>query len=93
MELVDDEDDKGVGSGNCDNGFIDTRGTKERMGVASEGEEGVFGHQSRSGKMIVVETLLKLWEKQGHKVLLFTQSRLVRDTLLAAMDTVSMDIG
>lgn len=25
--------------------------------------------------MIVVETLLKLWHKQGHRVLLFTQSR------------------
>ncbi|ODM94276.1 DNA excision repair protein ERCC-6 [Orchesella cincta] len=34
-----------------------------------------FGHWSKSGKMIVVETLLKLWHKQKHKVLLFTQSR------------------
>lgn len=25
--------------------------------------------------MIVVETLLKLWHKQGHRVLVFTQSR------------------
>lgn len=25
--------------------------------------------------MIVVESLLKLWKSQGHKVLLFTQSR------------------
>ncbi|CAL8141407.1 unnamed protein product [Orchesella dallaii] len=35
----------------------------------------VFGHWTKSGKMIVVETLLKLWHKQKHKVLLFTQSR------------------
>lgn len=34
-----------------------------------------FGYWKRSGKMIVVEALLKLWKKQGHKVLLFTQSR------------------
>lgn len=34
-----------------------------------------FGYWKRSGKMIVVESLLKLWKKQGHKVLLFTQSR------------------
>lgn len=34
-----------------------------------------FGHWSKSGKMIVVDTLLKLWNKQKHKVLLFTQSR------------------
>ncbi len=32
-------------------------------------------HRRRSGKMIVVESLLKLWKEQGHKVLLFTQSR------------------
>ena len=35
----------------------------------------VFGYWKRSGKMIVVESLLKLWKRQGHKVLLFTQSR------------------
>ena len=34
-----------------------------------------FGYWKRSGKMIVIESLLKLWKKQGHKVLLFTQSR------------------
>jgi DNA excision repair protein ERCC-6 len=34
-----------------------------------------FGASSRSGKMIVVESLLKLWFKQGQKVLLFSQSR------------------
>ena len=34
-----------------------------------------YGYWERSGKMIVVESLLKLWKKQGHKVLLFTQSR------------------
>lgn len=36
-----------------------------------------FGHWSKSGKMVVLETLLKLWHTQGHKVLLFTQSRQV----------------
>lgn len=36
-----------------------------------------YGYWERSGKMIVVESLLKLWKKQGHKVLLFTQSRQV----------------
>lgn len=36
-----------------------------------------FGHWNKSGKMIVVKTLLKLWKGQGHKVLLFTQSRQV----------------
>ncbi|CAN9499846.1 unnamed protein product [Ophioblennius macclurei] len=38
-------------------------------------EEEQFGFWKRSGKLIVVESLLRLWFKQGHRVLLFTQSR------------------
>uniref|UniRef100_A0A3P8TLN1 DNA excision repair protein ERCC-6 n=1 Tax=Amphiprion percula TaxID=161767 RepID=A0A3P8TLN1_AMPPE len=38
-------------------------------------EEEHFGFWKRSGKLIVVESLLRLWFKQGHRVLLFTQSR------------------
>ncbi|XP_058796920.1 DNA excision repair protein ERCC-6-like [Phymastichus coffea] len=34
-----------------------------------------FGHWKKSGKMTVVRSLLKIWKKQGHRVLLFTQSR------------------
>ncbi|TKR58301.1 hypothetical protein L596_029763 [Steinernema carpocapsae] len=34
-----------------------------------------FGHESRSGKMQVVKSLLRLWHEQKHKVLLFSQSR------------------
>ncbi|KAK0404911.1 hypothetical protein QR680_017694 [Steinernema hermaphroditum] len=34
-----------------------------------------FGHVSRSGKMQVVKSLLRLWHEQKHKVLLFSQSR------------------
>lgn len=37
--------------------------------------EGSFGHWRRSGKMIVVNSLLKIWKKQGHRALIFTQSR------------------
>lgn len=37
-----------------------------------------FGSWKKSGKMVVVETLLKLWRKQGQKVLLFTQGRQVQ---------------
>ena len=70
-------DDEGEESGNHDDGLIDSRGVKERMGVVLGGEKGTYGHYSRSGKMVVVETLLKVWQKQEHKVLLFTQSRLV----------------
>ncbi|XP_027716934.1 DNA excision repair protein ERCC-6 isoform X1 [Vombatus ursinus] len=38
-------------------------------------ESDQFGYWKRSGKMIVVESLLKIWHKQGHRVLLFSQSR------------------
>ncbi|KAJ8940277.1 hypothetical protein NQ318_007648 [Aromia moschata] len=34
-----------------------------------------FGYYKRSGKMVVVSALLKIWKKQGHRVLLFTQGR------------------
>ena len=36
-----------------------------------------FGYWRRSGKMIVVESLLKLWKQQNHRVLLFSQSKQV----------------
>ncbi|XP_072292324.1 DNA excision repair protein ERCC-6 isoform X2 [Eucyclogobius newberryi] len=42
-------------------------------------EEEHFGFWKRSGKLIVVESLLRLWFKQGHKVLLFSQSRQMLD--------------
>ncbi|XP_008208058.1 DNA excision repair protein ERCC-6 [Nasonia vitripennis] len=40
-----------------------------------ENEMEKFGHWKRAGKMTVVRSLLKIWKKQGHRVLLFTQSR------------------
>ncbi|CAG0925782.1 unnamed protein product, partial [Notodromas monacha] len=34
-----------------------------------------FGYWKLSGKMVVLESLLRIWKKQNHKVLLFSQSR------------------
>ncbi|CAF3418965.1 unnamed protein product [Rotaria socialis] len=34
-----------------------------------------FGYPKRSGKMVVLETLLKIWHKQNNRCLLFTQSK------------------
>lgn len=34
-----------------------------------------YGWWGRSGKMHVLQSILRLWSKQGHRVLLFTQSR------------------
>ena len=40
-----------------------------------------YGFHKRSGKMIVVETLLKLWKKQNGRVLIFSQSRAMLDII------------
>lgn len=34
-----------------------------------------YGAPVRSGKMLVVQSLLKLWKQQGQKVLIFSQSK------------------
>ncbi|CAG9786341.1 unnamed protein product [Diatraea saccharalis] len=36
-----------------------------------------FGHWKRCGKMTVVNSLLKIWQKQGHRALIFSQSRVM----------------
>ncbi|XP_045212633.2 DNA excision repair protein ERCC-6-like [Mercenaria mercenaria] len=40
-----------------------------------------YGYWKRAGKMIVVDALLKLWKKQGHRALLFTQSKQMLDVM------------
>ncbi|KAJ8328118.1 DNA repair protein rhp26 [Batrachochytrium dendrobatidis] len=40
-----------------------------------------YGAVSRSGKMIVVKALLQMWKRQGHRVLLFCQTRQMLDIL------------
>ena len=39
--------------------------------------EDMYGHWTKAGKMVVVEALLRLWAKQHHRVLLFTQTKQV----------------
>nr|XP_034993651.1 DNA excision repair protein ERCC-6 isoform X2 [Zootoca vivipara] len=61
----------------CNHPDLFSGGPKILKGVPDEelNEEDHFGFWKRSGKMIVVESLLKIWHKQGHRVLLFSQSR------------------
>ncbi|KAL8186660.1 UNVERIFIED_CONTAM: DNA excision repair protein ERCC-6 [Gekko kuhli] len=63
----------------CNHPDLSSGGPKILKGVPDEelDEEDHFGYWKRSGKMIVIESLLKIWRKQGHRVLLFTQSRQV----------------
>ena len=72
-------------------------GGPKHIGIASDDSPNVFsdpdseefGFWKRSGKMIVVESLLKLWKEQGHKVLLFTQSR----QMLKILEKFVTDVG
>ena len=60
----------------CNHPDIHSGGPSNLGLEASElGPEDEFGWYKRSGKMVVVHSLLKLWKKQGHRVLLFSQSR------------------
>ncbi|XP_029324727.1 DNA excision repair protein ERCC-6 isoform X2 [Mus caroli] len=60
----------------CNHPDLFSGGPKSVSGLPEgELEEEQFGHWRRSGKMIVVESLLKIWHRQGQRVLLFSQSR------------------
>lgn len=61
----------------CNHPDLFSGGPKILRGIPEDQltEEEHFGFWKRSGKLIVVESLLRLWFKQGQRVLLFTQSR------------------
>ncbi|XP_069467255.1 DNA excision repair protein ERCC-6 [Ambystoma mexicanum] len=61
----------------CNHPDLFSGGPKILKGVPDEDLEEAdhFGYWKRSGKLIVVESLLKIWHKQGHRVLLFSQSK------------------
>lgn len=40
-----------------------------------------YGAVKRSGKMVIIDQVLPLWHKQGHRVLLFSQTRQMLDIL------------
>lgn len=67
----------------CNHPDLFTGGPRLLRGIPHDQltEEEHFGYWKRSGKMIVVESLLRLWHKQGHRVLLFTQSRQMLEIL------------
>ncbi|KAG9275341.1 DNA excision repair protein ERCC-6 [Astyanax mexicanus] len=67
----------------CNHPDLFSGGPRLLKGVPEEEltEEEHFGYWKRSGKLIVVESLLRLWYKQGHRVLLFTQSRQMLEIL------------
>ena len=52
-------------------------GGDKGAGLTADFCEEKFGWGQRSGKMMVVEALLKMWCEQKHRVLLFSQSKMV----------------
>uniref|UniRef100_A0A8C0RML4 DNA excision repair protein ERCC-6 n=1 Tax=Canis lupus familiaris TaxID=9615 RepID=A0A8C0RML4_CANLF len=65
----------------CNHPDLFSGGPKNLKTIPDDDEEDQFGYWKRSGKMIVVESLLKIWHKQGQRVLLFSQSRQMLDIL------------
>ena len=51
-------------------------------GMESSEFDSGYGFWNRSGKLIVVESLLRLWKEQNHRVLLFSQTRQVTRLIL-----------
>ena len=52
------------------------------MESGEDDDETRYGYWKRSGKMVVVESLLKMWKEKEHRVLLFSQSKQVINFLL-----------
>ncbi|XP_076449836.1 DNA excision repair protein ERCC-6-like [Babylonia areolata] len=66
----------------CNHPDISTGGPRVLVGQDISGDpELEYGYWRRSGKLVVVEALLKLWHQQGHRVLLFSQSTAMLDIL------------
>ncbi|XP_077979590.1 DNA excision repair protein ERCC-6-like [Glandiceps talaboti] len=69
----------------CNHADISTGGPKILTGEYKNDDDiptdMQYGYWKKSGKMIVIESLLKLWKKQQHRVLLFSQSKQMLDIL------------
>eukprot|EP00106_Octopus_bimaculoides_P007516 XP_014774958.1 PREDICTED: DNA excision repair protein ERCC-6-like [Octopus bimaculoides] len=64
----------------CNHPDISTGGPRVYIGDDIEEDETLdFGYWRRSGKMIVIKGLLRLWKQQGHRTLLFSQSKVMLD--------------
>ncbi|GAU87804.1 hypothetical protein RvY_00602 [Ramazzottius varieornatus] len=64
--------------------FLDV---KTKKPLIDDEEAAKFGYWRRSGKMVVVEALLKMWKKQSHKTLIFSQSRKMLDIMADFLDS------
>ncbi|KAG2223240.1 hypothetical protein INT45_006121, partial [Circinella minor] len=51
------------------------------LNITKSQSDPTYGDPEKSGKMVVVRALLNLWKTQGHRVLLFSQTRQMLDIL------------
>lgn len=74
-----DDDDGGDYDGNDSSDFtLTTHSTTDKH----------FGDPARSGKLQVLKTLILLWKSEGHKILLFTQTRQMLNILEKFIQTL-----
>ncbi|KAJ1968829.1 DNA repair protein rhp26 [Dispira parvispora] len=69
-----------------------TTGSTPTVSLRSPGDPD-FGNYRFSGKMVVVKHLLELWKQQGHRVLLFSQTRQVLDLLENMVQNLNIPSG
>ncbi|KAJ1660680.1 DNA repair protein rhp26 [Dispira simplex] len=69
-----------------------TTGPTHTVSLRSPGDPD-FGNYRFSGKMVVVKHLLELWKPQGHRVLLFSQTRQALDLLENMIQNLNIPSG
>uniref|UniRef100_M4BQK0 DNA excision repair protein n=1 Tax=Hyaloperonospora arabidopsidis (strain Emoy2) TaxID=559515 RepID=M4BQK0_HYAAE len=82
-QTFEDDDDDGFAS--IDASFIETDEDKEE-----DKSDEPFGAASASGKMVVLQKVLLMWKAQGHRVLIFSQTRCMLDILESFMARLSL---
>ncbi|GLE00512.1 hypothetical protein PINS_up009269 [Pythium insidiosum] len=60
-------------------------GRDHRFAPPARDADEPYGAEHASGKMLVLQKILRLWKQQGHRVLLFTQTRKMLDILESFM--------
>lgn len=67
-------EESNAGTSTEEGGVKKTPDVGGKDGDDEEDEKLRYGYWRRSGKMKVLDSLLRLWRRQGHKVLLFSQT-------------------
>ncbi|KAJ1730982.1 DNA repair protein rhp26 [Coemansia biformis] len=70
----------------------DDEGDDESVGAVSLDQlPADYGDWRKSGKMAIVRALLEMWQPQGHKVLIFSQTRQMLDIIERMVSSMELD--